>query len=467
MKLVFERSVEGRSGYEFPISTVPQYNLNCKTRQVEAQLPSLCELDVVRHFTALSKQVYGVDEGFYPLGSCTMKYNPKLNEELARLEGFANVHPTQELSEVKGSLTIIENMQQALCSLTGMDFFTLQPSAGAHGEYTGMMLIKKYHDVRGDKKRTKIIIPDSAHGTNPASANMNGFEVVTVPSNAEGGVDIEALATLIGEDTAGLMLTNPNTLGLFDKNILKITDMIHLVGGLCYYDGANLNAVMGVCRPGDMGFDVVHLNVHKTLSAPHGGGGPGSGPVGCKQILAEFLPTPTFNKIDSVNSIGKVRSFFGNFPVYLRGYAYMLTLGKEGLKQASQLAVLNANYLKLLLSKDYVCAYNRTCMHEFVLDLSNFKRDFNTSALDIAKAMMDYKLHPPTMYFPLIVHEALMFEPTETESKETLESVASIMSEIALRAHSGEDLHVCPTKAPVGRADEVAAARQPITRYQK
>lgn len=469
MKLIFERSVDGRNAFELSPSGAPRHELKVN-RQEKARLPEVAEIDVVRHYTELSKHAYGVDNGFYPLGSCTMKYNPKVNEVVAGYEGFNNVHPSVSYLEAQGSVEVIRLLSDKLCGITGMDCMTLQPAAGAHGEFTGIMLIKAYHKDRGDDKRTKIIVPDSAHGTNPASANMCGFTVVSCPSNSEGGVDIDELRKLVGDDTAGLMLTNPNTLGLFDKNILKITDIVHKAGGLCYYDGANLNAIMGVTRPGDMGFDVMHLNIHKTFSTPHGGGGPGSGPVGCKNFLASFLPVPVLCNLpddyDASKTIGKVKSYFGNFPVYLKGLAYIMTLGAKGLKNASQLAVLNANYLLKKLKGDYDVAYDRICMHEFVLSLENIKRDTGATALDVAKTMIDYGIHPPTMYFPLIVHEALMFEPTETESIETLDAVAKIMHEIRLRTVSeGADLHASPTTAQIGRVDEVTAARNPILKY--
>lgn len=463
MKLIFERSVKDRSCYTPERLDVPHYALKTALRAEKAALAEVSELDLTRHYMELSKNSFGVDDGFYPLGSCTMKYNPKLNEKLCGLEGFLNLHPTQGEREAKGSMQMMNELQNSLCEITGMDNMTLQPAAGAHGEFCGIMLIKAYHKSRKDTKRTKIIVPDSAHGTNPASANMCGFEIVSVPSNSEGGVDIEKLKQVVGEDTAGLMLTNPNTLGLFDKNILEITKIIHEVGGLCYYDGANLNAIMSICRPGDMGFDVIHLNLHKTFSAPHGGGGPGCGPVGCKAFLTDFLPQPFVGKKQPKHSIGKVKTYYGNFLVMLRAYAYILTLGKDGLKNASELAVLNANYLKNKLQKLFKVAYDRTCMHEFVLDLSSFKEQTGFSALDVAKTMIDYKMHPPTMYFPLIVHEALMFEPTETESKEELDKAADVLEDIYNKAVSGElNLHNSPTTTKISRADEVKAARQTI-----
>ncbi len=468
MKLIFEKSKPNRTAFELDKANVKQVNLKF-VRSQPAILPEVSEVDLVRHFTNLSKQAYGVDNGFYPLGSCTMKYNPKVNEVIASLDGFNNIHPSQPSVDAQGCIHVIELMQEKLQAITGMDYMTLQPSAGAHGEFTGMMLIKKYHLDHGNTQRKTIIVPDSAHGTNPASANMCGFNVVSCPSNHVGGVDIDALKTLVNDQTAGLMLTNPNTLGLFDENILEITDIIHKAGGLCYYDGANLNAIMGKCRPGDMGFDVMHLNVHKTFSTPHGGGGPGSGPVGCKKFLCSYLPQPVFGKMpndyDVNKSIGKVRSYFGNFLVYLKGLAYICALGSNGLSQASSLAVLNANYMRVKLSKLFNVAYDRICMHEFVLSLEQFKHDTNVSALDVSKALIDYGIHPPTMYFPMIVHEALMFEPTETESIETLDNAINFLGQIKQRVLDGEDLKDCPKTTVIGRVDEVNAARNPTLKY--
>ncbi len=469
MKLIFEISVKGRRAFELDPSGVPSYELKEK-RSRDAELPEAAEVDIVRHYTEMSRMSYGVDTGFYPLGSCTMKYNPKVNEIVASLDGFNRVHPSQQPNETQGCNEVTTELIDKLCVLTGMDAMTLQPAAGAHGEYTGIALIKAYHLDKGNVNRTKIIIPDSAHGTNPASANMNGFEIVTCPSDGQGGVDITELKKLVGDDTAGLMLTNPNTLGLFDRNILQITEIIHKAGGLCYYDGANFNAIMGICRPGDMGFDVVHLNLHKTMSTPHGGGGPGSGPVGCKAFLASYLPLPVFGKTpdgyDQSKSIGKVRANYGNFPVYLKALTYIETLGKD-LRNASQLAVLNANYMLARLKKEYTVAYDRICMHEFVLSLSELKEKTGVSALDVAKALIDNGIHPPTMYFPLIVHEALMFEPTETESVETLDRACEAMMEIRQKAfEDGAELHNCPTTTVIGRADEVNAARNPVLKYE-
>lgn len=473
MKTILEISKAGKRAVTFAPLSVPEYKFeNGVKRESELVLPAVAEVDLVRHYTALSKRAFGVDDGFYPLGSCTMKYNPKINEEVAALEGFANVHPKQKIDEIQGSLDVIATLSGYLCELTGMDAVTLQPCAGAHGEYTGLQLIKQYHTLRGDEKRTKIIVPDSAHGTNPASAAMAGFEIVAVKSNDEKGVDLDELKAVVGEDTAALMLTNPTTLGLFEKNISEISKIVHDAGGLLYYDGANLNAVMGVVRPGDMGFDVVHLNLHKTFSTPHGGGGPGSGPVGCKKALVDYLPNPMVKKTESgydfaytENSIGKVTAFYGNFGVYVKALAYIVALGGEGLKEASQTAVLNANYLKAKIEDLYPTEKGRHCMHEFVVSMQDLKDKTGVSAMDIAKAMIDGGIHPPTMYFPLIVHEALMFEPTETESKDTLDEVAELLRGLYQKAFDApEELHAAPHNAAIKRPDEVKAARTPVLR---
>ena len=404
-----------------------------------------------------------------------MKYNPKLNEEVAALPNFTNIHPLQPEHTMKGCIEAMGDLGKKLGEITGMDAFSLQPSAGAHGEFTALLVIRAYHEKRGDHARNKILVPDSAHGTNPASAAMVGCEIINIPSDKDGNVDIEELKKTVGNDTAALMLTNPNTLGLFETHIKEIAEIVHKAGGLLYYDGANLNAIMGRLRPGDMGYDIVHLNLHKTFSTPHGGGGPGSGPIGCKKFLEEFLPVPVVTGSDGSykldynrpDSIGRVRNFYGNFLVFLRAYAYILTLGSEGIRESSGYAVLNANYLKKKLEKEYDVAFDRICMHEFVLTLDKIKEETGVSALDIAKGLIDDGIHPPTMYFPLIVHEALMFEPTETESKSTLDFTAEVMIKLKKEAYSNpEKLHGYPYTRPIGRVDETKAAREPVLRYK-
>ena len=474
MKLLFERSCAGRGSDLLPACDVPVVTYDQGLLRAEApRLPEMAEVDLSRHYTELAKQTHGVNDGFYPLGSCTMKYNPRVNEEAAAQPGFTQLHPLQPVETVQGALEVIHTAEKMLCEITGMDSMTFQPAAGAHGEYTGLLLIRKYHQSRGDTARTKIIVPDSAHGTNPASATMAGFKVVSVPSNEQGGVDLDALRKAVGPDTAGLMLTNPNTVGLFDPNILEITQIIHDAGGLCYYDGANLNAIMGHVRPGDMGFDCVHLNLHKTFSTPHGGGGPGSGPVGCKAVLAQFLPSPHVEEKDGKfvfatpeHTMGRVRSFYGNFLVVVKALAYLITLGKEGIPEASAGAVLNANYLMKQLAGAYDMSYDTQCMHEFVMTLQGLAHDTGVTAMDVAKRLLDFGMHPPTMYFPLIVHEALMVEPTETESMETLDEAARVFLDILAEAKTdAESLHHAPHDCPIGRPDEVTAARSPILRY--
>ncbi len=475
MKLVFERSVPGKHCTVLPASDVPAISLPENLRRgTKLALPELAEIDISRHYKELAKQVHGVNDGFYPLGSCTMKYNPAIHEEFAALPEFANIHPLQPIETVQGCMEIYANAEEMLCEITGMDGVTFQPAAGAHGEFTGILMIRAYHESKGDFKRTKIIVPDSAHGTNPATAIMTGYTVINIPSSEDGCVDLEKLKEVVGEDTAGLMLTNPNTLGVFDKNIQEITKIIHDAGGLNYYDGANLNAVMGVVRPGDMGFDVIHLNLHKTMATPHGGGGPGSGSVGAKSILLPFLPcsrpikkSDTYVFEEPSSSIGRVKAFYGNFSVVVKVLAYMRTLGREGIKEAAQTAVLNANYMKHLLEPHCKMGTEGICMHEFVLSLEDIKKETGVSALDIAKAMMDYGMHPPTMYFPLIVHEALMFEPTETESKDTIDSVCEIIISLLKKAYTDpESLHAAPLTTPISRPDEVSAARKPILTFQ-
>ena len=473
--LVFEKSRAGRG-----MSMLPACDVEIKkpgekdARQKELHLPQMSENDLSRHYTELAKKSHGVNDGFYPLGSCTMKYNPKINEDMAALPGFTQIHPLQPEHSVQGCLEVLKKSEEYLCEITGMDGMTFQPAAGAHGEFTGLMLIKAYHESRGDEKRTKIIVPDSAHGTNPASATMAGYKVVSIASAPDGGVDLEALKAACGEDTAGLMLTNPNTVGLFDKNILKITEIVHECGGLCYYDGANLNAVMGTVRPGDMGFDVIHLNLHKTFSTPHGGGGPGSGPVGCKSMLLQFLPSyRVVEKEEALamekaeHSIGEMKEFYGNFLVVVKALTYLMTLGKEGIPEASQNAVLNANYMMNKLKDLYTMAYDEVCMHGFVMSLEDLKKKAGVSAMDIAKGLLDNGIHPPTMYFPLIVHEALMVEPTETESKEVLDHAIEVFRKLYNDAlENPESLLQAPVTTPVTRMDEVEAARHPVLKYE-
>jgi len=473
MKLIFERSRPGARCELLPPCDVPAAEWTIPLRATPPRLPELSEIDLSRHYTALAKEAHGVNDGFYPLGSCTMKYNPRINEEMAALPGFTGLHPLQPIETVQGALEVLSTAEELLCEITGMDAMSFQPAAGAHGEFTGLLLMKAYHDSRQDTARTKILVPDAAHGTNPASAAMAGYTVVSIPSNEKGCVNLDALRAAVGPDTAGLMLTNPNTVGLFDENILEITQIIHDAGGLCYYDGANLNAVMGIVRPGDMGFDVVHLNLHKTFSTPHGCGGPGAGPGGCREFLAPFLPVDQavrqgdgFTLEQSMASIGRIKAFYGNFLVVVRALTYLLTLGREGIPEAAKNAVLNANYLMHLLKDRYQMAFTEGVMHEFVITLEEEKKQSGISAMDVAKAMLDYGIHPPTMYFPLIVHEALMVEPTETESRETLEEAAQILHEIIDRAHNEpEALHQSPKRTCIGRPDEVAAARQPRLRY--
>lgn len=475
MKLLFERSHPGRRCTILPACDVPTCEIDpALCREQAPHLPQMSENELSRHYTELAKQTYGVNDGFYPLGSCTMKYNPKVNDQIAALPGFASIHPLQPEETVQGCLEALYLAAQYLCEITGMDDMTFQPAAGAHGELTGLMLIKKYHQENGHEGRVNILVPDSAHGTNPASASMAGFHVISIPSLPNGCVDIEALRQAADEHTAGLMLTNPNTVGLFDPNIAEITEIVHKAGGLCYYDGANLNAIMGIVRPGDTGFDVVHLNLHKTFSTPHGGGGPGSGAVGCKDFLKPFLPSPTLTHDesgyhlhrDNPQSIGAVKSFYGNFLVVVRALCYLLSLGKEGVPEASQNAVLNCNYMMSHLKDLYDIAFDTGCMHEFVMTLENLKKEKGVTAMDIAKALLDNGIHPPTMYFPLIVEEALMVEPTETETRETLDHAIEVFRSIYTQAQEHpEQMHELPLHTPVRRLDEVGAARNPKLRY--
>lgn len=480
MPLVFERSVAGRIGFSLPESDVPEIDLSSVVdaayiRNEPADLPELSELDIMRHYTNLSNHNFGVDSGFYPLGSCTMKYNPKINEKVARFPGFAHIHPHQPEETVQGAMELMFDLQISLKEITGMDEVTLQPAAGAHGEWTGLMLIRAFHEANEDTKRTKVIIPDSAHGTNPASATVAGFEVVTVKSNEKGLVDVEDLKQVVGEDTAALMLTNPNTLGLFEKDIVEIAKIVHEAGGKLYYDGANLNAIMAKVRPGDMGFDVVHLNLHKTFTGPHGGGGPGSGPIGVKKDLLPFLPTPVLKQTDAgytfdynyPQSIGRVKPFYGNFGINVRAYTYIRSMGPDGLKKVTEYAVLNANYMMRRLEEAYDLPFNQICKHEFVLS-GNRQKELGVRTVDIAKRLLDHNFHPPTVYFPLIVGEAIMIEPTETESKETLDRFIETMLKIAKEAEENPEIvQDAPYDTYVKRLDETRAARKPILRYQK
>ncbi|MDR0880380.1 MAG: aminomethyl-transferring glycine dehydrogenase subunit GcvPB [Clostridioides sp.] len=486
MKLLKEISVAGRKAYRLPELEVPNIGIDellpeNLRRTSPAELPELNEVDVVRHYTNLSNKNFGVDTGFYPLGSCTMKYNPKINEDMAALSKFKDIHPYQPEETVQGALELMYKLGVSLAEITGMDKVTLQPSAGAHGELTGLMLIKQYHNSRNDSKRTKIIVPDSAHGTNPASAAVAGFEVVEVKSHDDGSVCIDSLKEALGDDVAGLMLTNPSTLGIFERHIEEIATLVHEAGGLLYYDGANMNAIMGKTRPGDMGFDVIHLNLHKTFSTPHGGGGPGAGPVGVKNILVPFLPVPVIEKEENgcskksekyvldynlPQSIGKVKNFYGNFGVLIRAYAYILTMGAQGLKEASEVAVLNANYIKEGLRGYYVLPISEgPCKHEVLFD--GLVEPNGVTALDIAKRLLDFGYHPPTIYFPLLVHEAMMVEPTETESVETIDKFVEAMITIANEAKETPEVVIsAPHNTYVNRLDETGAARKPILTWK-
>ncbi len=472
--LLRDLSVPGRKGVQFPEPDVPLTALPELLTRKELPLPEISEMDVVRHFTRLSKLNYCIDTGIYPLGSCTMKYNPKVNEETSRLPGFANTHPLQPIDTVQGNLLLIYELQEWLAEIGGFAGVSLQPAAGAHGELAGVLIIQAYHQSRGDAKRTKILIPDSAHGTNPATSSMSGFHVVQLPSDSRGNVDLEALQSECDDTLAGLMLTNPNTLGLFDENVLEVTRIVHEAGGLVYGDGANMNALLGIVRPGDLGIDVLHYNLHKTFSTPHGGGGPGSGPVGVAAHLVDFLPAPIvgiieegdeetpplYGYITPSKSIGRVKAFHGHFGVMIRAYTYLRMQGPTGLRRISEYAVLNANYLMSKLKDSYHLPYDRICMHEFVVE-GQWEQAPDVHALDVSKRMMDYGLHPPTNYFPLIVHEALMIEPTETESKQTLDEFIEIMKKIAEEAQQEPELlKSAPHITPVGRLDEVKAAKE-------
>ncbi|WP_347862765.1 aminomethyl-transferring glycine dehydrogenase subunit GcvPB [Salimicrobium sp. PL1-032A] len=477
--LIFERSKSGRTGFSLPQNDVEEMDIDdlfddTYKRKDKADLPEVSELQLIRHYTGLSSRNHGVDTGFYPLGSCTMKYNPKINEDVARLPGFSHIHPYQEERTVQGALQWMYDLQQSLAEITGMHTVTLQPAAGAQGEWTGLMMIRAFHEERGDLQRRKVIVPDSAHGTNPASATVAGFEAVTVKTDERGLVDIEDLRQLVDEQTAALMLTNPNTLGLFEEDIVEMASIVHEAGGKLYYDGANLNAILGYTRPGDMGFDVVHLNLHKTFTGPHGGGGPGSGPVGVTEDLEPYLPKPLLVKREDgygfdyarSQSIGRVKPYYGNFGINLRAYTYIRTMGAEGLKRVSEYAVLNANYMMRRLEKTFELPYRQHCKHEFVLSGSTQKK-LGVRTLDMAKRLLDFGYHPPTIYFPINVEEAMMIEPTETEAKETLDDFVDTMEQIAEEAkHEPETVQEAPFTTVVGRLDETAAARRPLLKYE-
>lgn len=481
MELIFEKSVNGRRGFRFPNSDVPvKATLEKKyTRTEAAPLPQVSELDVVRHYTLLSQKNFSVDTHFYPLGSCTMKYNPKFTERLAGLSGFADLHPL--LPQLKngekltqGALQVIYELEQLMCEMTGFSNFTLQPLAGAHGELTGIMLMAAYHKARGNTKKKYVIIPDSAHGTNPASAAIAGYETISIPSDKDGGMDIAALKAAINDEVAGLMMTCPSTYGHFERNIAEIAALIHSVDGIMYYDGANLNAVLGRCRPGDVGFDVMHINTHKTFTTPHGGGGPGAGPVGVNEKLAKFLPiSRVVKRSDGMfvldynypESIGYIASFYGNFSILLRAYAYILMLGKQGLIETTDHAVLNANYIMFKLKSRYKLVYDRICMHECVFTASN-QASRDVHATDIAKFLIDHQVHPPTVYFPISVPEAIMIEPTETESKQVMDDfIAKMIKADDLSKENPAIFKSFPQTMPVSRPDEVKAARDVHTSF--
>lgn len=478
-KLIFELSQPGRTGYKLPEldveekdNLIPEEFLSNE----ELELPEVSEVDVVRHYTNLSTLNFGVDTGMYPLGSCTMKYNPKINEEIIANPKLARLHPKQDDYQVQGALEAMYTLQKSLCEISAMDYMTLQPAAGAHGEITAITIFKKYHEVNGNSEKNEIIVPDSAHGTNPATAAMAGYKVVEVKSNEKGVVDVEDLRKVVNEKTAGLMLTNPNTLGLFETKIKEIAEIVHEAGGLLYYDGANANAILGHARPGDMGFDAIHFNVHKTFSTPHGGGGPGAGPVGVKKFLRDYLPKPIVEKdgdkyfldYSMEHSIGRMKDFQGHFGILMRALTYILTMGSDGLKCASTTAVLNANYLQAQLKDDYNLPHDFICKHEFVLGGLKDDCDGQVKTLDVAKRLLDMGFHPPTVYFPLIVHEALMVEPTETEPKQTLDEFVAAMKQIAQEARENKDILLeAPITTVVRRPDETEAAKKLILTYKK
>ena len=476
MKLIYERSRPGRTAYSLPRPGLPAPEIPPELRRTEApRLPEVAEPELVRHFTELTTRTFGVDTGFYPLGSCTMKHNPRINEVVARLPGFADLHPLQDEDGAQGALELMWRLQEILAEVCGLHAVSLQPAAGSQGELTGLMLMRAYFADRGEgEQRRKIVVPDTAHGTNPASVTMAGYELVQVETDARGNIDLGDLRGKVDEHTAGLMLTNPSTLGLFDEGIEEVERIFHGAGALMYYDGANLNAVCGITRPGDMGFDIVHINLHKTFSQPHGGGGPGGGPIAVRDILEPYLPSPQVVRHDDrfaldgdrPKTIGKVRGFTGPFGVFVRSYAYIRSYG-PALREMSEVAVLNANYLLALLREAYDLPYDRLCMHEFVLSARTLKREHGVTALDVAKRLMDYGFHPPTIYFPLVVAEALMIEPTETEPKEMLDAFAEAMITIVREAKESPDLlHDAPHTRPVGRLDEVKAVKELVVRHR-
>lgn len=478
-KLIFEISRPGRKGYQLPadnygkdaLAAIPSDLL----RKDAPELPEVSELDVVRHYTNLSNKNFGVDTGFYPLGSCTMKYNPKINEELAAMPEFAALHPLQPAETAQGALELYYNLQQALASLSGLEEFTLNPFAGAHGELTGLMVMRQYHMLRGDNKRTKVIVPDTAHGTNPASAMVSGLEVVEVKSRPNGSIDIEDLKPLLDDSIAGIMMTNPNTVGMFETEIKEIAKLVHEAGGLLYYDGANFNPLLGKVRPGDMGFDIMHINLHKTFSTPHGGGGPGSGPVGVAKHLVDLLPAPrvvkkedgTFAVVtDGDKSLGSISTFFGNFGVMMKAYAYILTLGRDGIRNVGPMATLNANYIKESLKDLYKLPIEGVCKHEFVFD-GLADKSTGVTTLNVAKRLLDFGFHAPTIYFPLLFHESMMIEPTETESKETLDEFIDVMRRVAKEAAEDPDtVKAAPLTTRISHPDETSAAKNPILSYK-
>jgi len=474
--LLSELSRPAAPGHQLPALDVPEVDdLGGQVLRPDLRLPEVGELDVIRHFTHLAQRNFSIDAVFYPLGSCTMKYNPRVNEDVARLPGIAHVHPLQPDETVQGALRILYEMQQLLASITGFAAATLQPAAGAQGELAGMLMMRAYHLDRGDPRRRKVLVPDSAHGTNPATAAMCGFQTVSIPSDVNGDIDLGKLEAALDDTVVGLMLTNPNTLGLFEKQLRQVTEAVHRAGGLVYGDGANLNAILGIVKPADMGFDCVHINVHKTFSTPHGSGGPGAGPVVVNERLEPFLPAPVVSQradgtfaldYDRPRSIGRLKGFQGHFGILARGYTYIRMHGPEGLRTLSETAVLNANYLKALLSQDFDLAYDRSCMHEFVLSGRRQKARHGVRTLDIAKRLLDFGIHPPTIYFPLIVDEAIMIEPTESESRATLDHFVAVMRQIARECEeTPEIVRDAPRHQSVGRLDEVRAARKPILRW--